>query len=263
MSAVFGIGLSCDEVEDALSAYALGVLDADEIEAIDEHLDGCERCRRTLANELDTVASLATMTMPVVPSPDVRRQLLRQAEGPTTSTPAEPISFDAARARRSRRLLVGLSAAAACLLFAMGLIGVELRDTRNQRDASRNVAQLLSTYISSGGQVVTLQAQAPEIYKYYEGQGSLLLAPGMAPVVVVAECPESGDHLTYWVWFARGGERTAAGKLTVGTNGSGWLAVTSDLPIEQFDTIGITIELEDEGRADVLVAPLDTGLSEG
>jgi len=84
----------------------------------------------------------------------------------------------------------------------------------------------------------------------------LLTAPGKDPVVVVAGCPESGDKLTYWVWFEQDGERTRAGKLTVGDNGSGWLTLYPEQPLTEFDSIGITVQLEDDQREDVLVAPL-------
>ena len=84
----------------------------------------------------------------------------------------------------------------------------------------------------------------------------MLTAPGKDPVVVVAGCPESGDKLTYWVWFEQDGERTRAGKLTVGDNGSGWLTLYPEQPLTEFDSIGITVQMENDQREDVLVAPL-------
>ncbi|MCC6792618.1 MAG: anti-sigma factor [Thermomicrobiales bacterium] len=264
MSAVAGIGLTCDEVEDALGAYALNALDADEVSAIDEHLASCERCRRSLQSQLETVGVLAALVIPVAPSSDVRRRLMAAASSEATISAQEPISFIDARTRRLRRLLAAVSVAAALLLVGIGMVGMELREARDDRNESQNVAQLLSTYISSGGQVVTLQTQPAKIYEYtYEGKGSLLLAPGKEPVVVVAECPKSGDHLTYWVWFSREGERTGAGKLTVGDDGSGWLSVDPQLALDQFDTIGITVVVGEDDREDVLVAPLSANLDEG
>jgi len=86
----------------------------------------------------------------------------------------------------------------------------------------------------------------------------------MEPMVVVAGCPKSGDWLTYWVWFARDGQRTRAGKLNVGEDGSGWLALNPEQPLSEFDTIGITVELDNDSREDVLVAPLgDEAVIEG
>lgn len=263
MSAGIGFGLTCDEMEDSLSAHALGALDLDEVDAVDAHLAHCESCRQQLARELETVGALAAAVEPMEPSPDVRSRLLESASLMPVLSYSAPVSIEAVRSRRMRVLLASTSVAAAMLLIGVGILGMLLQRALDDRDESRNVAQLLSTYISSGGQVVTLQAQAVSIYDNYQGQGSLLIAPGMEPAVVVAECPESGDHLTYWVWFSRNGERTRAGKLTVGDDGSGWLRVDPELSLDQFDTIGITVVTEDEAREDVLVAPLNNPASEG
>jgi hypothetical protein len=267
MTAATGLGLSCEEVEASLGAYALGVLDADEVVAVEEHVATCPSCRQRLMTELQTVEALALAVAPVEPSPSVRDRLLKAAATTPTLALREPISIDDEReARRSKRLsrwaLPAVSVAAVLLLIGVGVLGVLLQRATDERDESRSVAQLLSTYISSGGQVVTLNAQPVSIYENYQGQGSLLTAPGKEPVVVVAECPESGDKLTYRVWFSREGERTPAGKLTVGDDGSGWLTVNPDLMLNQFDTIGITVVLENGGREDVLVAPLSQGASE-
>lgn len=267
MSAGIGLGLNCEEVEASLGAYALGALDPDEIVAVEEHVAFCPACRQQLVSDLHTVEALALAVEPVEPSPGVRDRLLSAAATPVLNF-AEPISIDEAREakRRSgiaRWILPAVSVAAVLLLVGIGVLGVLLQRAIDERNESQSVAQLLSTYVSSGGQVVTLQAQPVSIYENYQGQGSLLTAPGKEPVVVVAECPKSGDKLTYWVWFSREGERTAAGKLTVGDDGSGWLTVKSDLPLTEFDTIGITVVLENEGREDVLVAPLSQGISEG
>jgi hypothetical protein len=250
-----------------LGAYALRVVDRDEADAIDEHLAGCAGCRDALAREMDTVGALALAVEPVAPSQAARDRLMAAIAEPTTNE--EPVSLDEERTARSvdrnRRPLWPLAAAAAMLLFfTAAALGVRLDRAIDDRDEARSTTELLSTYVSAGGQVVTMTAQDSSIYKYYKGQGSLLTAPGMEPMVVVAGCPESGDWLTYWVWFARDGERTRAGKLIVGDDGSGWLTLSPDQPLSDFDTIGVTVVTSDDTREDVLVAPLgDQGVAEG
>jgi hypothetical protein len=261
MSANIVPSLSCDEVRDSLDAYALGAVDPDELDAIEEHLALCPECRNVLARALQTVEALALAVHPVEPSQGARERLLATASETPAPVSVEPIPIDIARSRRAtgrlgRLLLPAMSVAAALLLVGVGVLGVLLNRALEERDDARSTAQMLSTYVSAGGQVVTMQAQPASIYKSYKGQGSLLMAPGMEPVVVVAGCPESGDFLTYWVWFARGNERTPAGKLTVGDDGSGWMTLDPDLPLAEFDTIGITVVLADDAREDVLVAPL-------
>jgi hypothetical protein len=260
MSAKSVTSISCDDVLASLGAYALGIVDPDEAADIEEHLTTCASCRAALAREQETVGALALAVEPAPPSAEARNRLLAAvAEIPATEL-AEPTALDTVRAGRAsswRQKLLPLAAAAAVLLLiAVGALGVRLNRAIDQRDNARSTSQLISTYVSSGGRVVTMTAQDSSISKYYKGQGSLLIAPGMEPMVVVAGCPESGDWLTYWVWFAREGQRTRAGKLIVGEDGSGWLALSPDQPLSEFDTIGITVELDNDAREDVLVAPL-------
>jgi hypothetical protein len=260
MSANIVPSLSCDDVRDSLDAYALGALDSDEREAIEVHLASCPECRNLLTRALHTVEALALAVPSVEPSQGARERLLASVNDTPAPVLVEPIPIDTARSKRTRRfgqlILPAVSVAAALLLVGVGVLGVLLNRALDERDDARSTAQMLSTYVSAGGQVVTMQAQPASIYKSYQGQGSLLMAPGMEPVVVVAGCPESGDFLTYWVWFAKGTERTPAGKLTVGDDGSGWMTLDPDLPLSEFDTIGITVVLADDAREDVLVAPL-------
>jgi hypothetical protein len=261
MSAEIVPSLTCDDVLASLGAHALGVLDGDEADAIDEHLAHCRTCREEYAIELRTVEALALAVPQVQPSADARARLLAAAAASPVSSSPEPISIDTARPGKRTRVLTRwvlplVSAAAVLLLIGVGTLGVLLNRTVDQRDDARSAAQILSTYVSSGGQVVTFEAQDASIYQKYKGQGSLLTAPGKEPVVVVAGCPKSGDYLTYWVWFSRDGKRTPAGKLTVGGDGSGWLTLNPNQPLSSFDTIGITVQLHDNSREDVMIAPL-------
>jgi hypothetical protein len=261
MSAENVPSLTCDDVLASLGAHALGVLDSDEADAIDEHLANCRACREEYAIELRTVEALALAVPPAQPSAEARARLLAAAAASPAPAVPEPTSIDTARTRKrtsvsTRWVLPLVSAAAVLLLIGVSSLGVLLNRTIDQRNEARSAAQVLSSYVSSGGQVVTFEAQDASIYQKYKGQGSLLTAPGKEPVVVVAGCPKSGDFLTYWVWFSRDGKRTPAGKLTVGGDGSGWLTLNTNQPLSSFDTIGITVQLHDDSREDVLIAPL-------
>jgi len=269
MSSTYSSELNCSEVVDSLGAYALDALDSDEREVIDAHLAVCPACSVALAEFTRTADALAFAVVPIQPSPELRARVMTSAglSGVRESEP-EPVSIAAAREAKAKRrapawLLPVVSAAAAVLLVAVGVLGVALAKMVDQRDDAATTAQMLSTYVSAGGNVVTLQAQPVSLYSSYDGKGSLLTAPGKDPVVVVAGCPKSGDYLTYWVWFSKDGKRVAAGKLTVGGDGSGWIALDDNLSLADFDTIGITIKVQDDKSEDVLVAPLsDSSVSQ-
>jgi hypothetical protein len=254
--------LRCSEVLDALGAYALGALDLDELDAVDHHLSDCPSCPVSLAEHARTVDALTFEVQPAEPSAATKERLFASA-GLTPSVLLalpEPDSIVDARNTRRRKIpawvLPVVSVAATLLLVGVGVLAVLLARTLDQRDDATTTAELLSTYVSAGGHVVTLQAQPVSLYASYDGKGSLLTAPGKDPMVVVAGCPKSGDYLTYWVWFAKNGKRVPAGKLTVGGDGSGWITVDGNLNMADYDTIGITIQIQNDQREDVLVAPL-------
>lgn len=70
--------LTCSESEELLALAALGVLTRAEGLPLDEHLAGCQHCRRAATAYLQTVASLpATLETPE-PPPSLRRNLMRQ-----------------------------------------------------------------------------------------------------------------------------------------------------------------------------------------
>lgn len=251
--------LNCSEAREVLGAYALGALDGVELDAVEQHLAVCADCSVALAEHQQTVGALALATTPVEPSRETRERLLASARVDAAPAPVLPAPTPLTGVRRRQApswALPLLSTAAVLLIVGVGVLGVLLTRAIDERDRAISTAELLSTYVSAGGHVVTLKTQPVSLYQPYNGKGSLLTAPGRDPVVVVVGCPKSGDYLTYWVWFGKGQQRVAAGKLTVGEDGSGWIALKSGASLAEFDTIGVTIELDNRQREDVLVAPL-------
>lgn len=252
--------LSCEESLDALGAFALGALDEDETGPLEAHLSRCAACRAAFSGYEAVVEGLAASIPLVTPAPEARDRLLEAARVVGPGRP--PIAALPAAARPAPRiaarwLFPAMSVAATFLLIAAGILAVLLLRTIEQRDDARQATTMLSTYASAGGQVVALASQPVPEYEEYRWQGSLLTAPGRAPLIIVSGCPKSSDYMTYRVWFASAGERTGAGTLTVGDDGSGWLYLPADFNLQAFDTIGITVLLEDKARQDVLVGPLD------
>jgi len=249
--------LNCEEVRDSLSLYALCALDADEVAGVEAHLVTCPDCRIALLREQEVVGSFATLTPSVAPDPAVRVRLLANA------TASAPVSVqllpEPPRQLHTFQKWITpiLSAAATLLLIGVGVLGVLLMRSVDQRDEAVSASRVLSNYVSTGGEVVNLAAQPLPEYESYSWSGSMLTAPGKDPVIVVTGCPKSGEYLTYFVWFSVDGKRSPAGKLTVGNDGSGWMTLTAELPVTEFDTIGITVVDENQERQDVLVAPLE------
>ena len=86
-----------DAYNELTAAYALDALDADEVEAYEEHLAGCEICQDELAAMSATVVQLAFAAPPVDPPPQLRERILDAARA------ERPERRAAAAARRGWR----------------------------------------------------------------------------------------------------------------------------------------------------------------
>jgi len=91
--------------EDDLSAYLLGALPVDEAQALERHMDGCERCRereRWLRSAVDLLPSSVEQ---VQPPPELRERLMAtvRAEAEAERAAAEGAATDAGARTSSRR----------------------------------------------------------------------------------------------------------------------------------------------------------------
>ncbi|MEA2524747.1 MAG: hypothetical protein QOF73_1974 [Thermomicrobiales bacterium] len=258
MTAQSPTAMTCDDVSDALGAYALGVLDLEESQAVERHLETCPRCAGELVR-FERVADSLAVAPPLAPPPlGLRSRLLEE----TRATPklAAVASEDVLR-RTDRsgvtipRWVVWPAAAAAVLLIAgIAALAILLAQAREDRDAAVTGRSRMAAYLSAGGQVTKL-SEATSDGKYY-GHGSLVTARDLPPIIVVGGCSPTEKDRRYRVWVARGDDRTRVGELNVDDDGEGWLELSVNEPLETFDLVGITMITADDQRQDVLVGPI-------
>jgi hypothetical protein len=252
--------IRCDDVMESLPAFALGALDGDESILVGEHLAACPACRAELA-KYDAVVDQLNVTTPVIPPASLRDRVLASAGSasavipmptPTGEAPSElhsgPLRFS-----RRRVVTIGLATAASLLIAAVAVLAALLSDARESRDEAAATEQQLASYLSSGGQVTAMASLSAANYGYSFGQGSLVTAPGKAPLIVVGGCPKSDDDREYRVWLERDGDRIRVGILNVGEEGSGWLTFEPPEPLSSYDAIGVTMVTDDDVRNDLFV----------
>jgi anti-sigma-K factor RskA len=246
---------TCDDVNDALAAYALGALDSDEREMAERHLATCVRCRDDLAPLAHVADSLARVPAPVAPPPGLRSRLLTETQAPVQPSPAAPPAIEPVESARSvlvlpRWVIFPVAAAAVLLIAGVAVLAVLLAQTRDDRNDAESAEYQLAAYLSAGGRATKL-AEATTDGNYY-GHGALVTAPDMPPIVVVGGCSPTEKDREYRVWVARGDDRTRVGVLQVDEDGEGWIKYELSEPLESYDVIGITMVTGDE-RQDVLV----------
>lgn len=253
----------CRQVEEDLAAYALGALEMQESAAVAAHLEGCTACTRILRDYEETVTALARHAPALSPPGWVRERVIDSA---THNLPGAPPrhSDEGGISRRggiemsfwkSRRFLA-LAVAATVLLASAAVLAVLLNRTAQDRDAAVETSQILAAYIGAGGIALPLTRQEVASSASYAGEGSLYLAEGMAPLLVLSNCPPSDDYYNYRVWMADAGDRTGVGEIIVDENGVGTLVLSDSSLLGMYDQIGVSLVWDDAERVDLLIGSL-------
>jgi predicted anti-sigma-YlaC factor YlaD len=68
--------MECKEIRDLLDAHALGAAEADEANAVDEHVGDCVRCWSSLNEAQRAAASIALSTV-LQRAPDMKLERIR------------------------------------------------------------------------------------------------------------------------------------------------------------------------------------------
>jgi anti-sigma factor RsiW len=232
---------------DALAAYALGVLDADERAAVEAHLAGCASCRAELARQEEVAGLLGLAAEPVPPSRGLRDALLSEIrEKPIQAAP------------RTLRPRIVFLAAAAIALVSIVVLAALLARTIDQRDDARLGEQEIAEYISNGGTLSALIPAPDAPADVRAGHGTLAVAPSQdQAMLVVHGLNPSVDGRGYMAWAERDGDRVRLGELKVDADGVGWLVLTAPEPMSAYDTVGITRFSPDAPDGEpFLVAPI-------
>lgn len=246
-----------DVLRDAVAAYALDAVDADERAAVERALAGDAELRGDADGFAETAALLAGATEAVEPPPGLKSRLMAQLDGlpqqsPDASAPAVPAATPAApapaapqapltprepgRAERAaerrwfqRPGAIIAAAAASVVLIAGAIIGIGWAGP-NGWGAQREMAAIAeapdvesSTHEIEGGGAVTLYWSAEQ------GRSG----------VVVEGLPDVGDTSTYELWYIDDAGAQSAGTFDV-ADGETWRVLDGDFAPGV--AVGVTIE---------------------
>ncbi len=206
--------MNCEQVDELSGAYALGILDAEERAAVEEHLRGC-----ALHPELASLRAAALLVGRSVeerePPPGMRARVLAAAANarPTTATPVQ--RFPQAR---PRWVLAAAAAAVLVVIFgglmASGVVG--------------RPSEALVRRVPAG-------TAAGSTLHYDLGVTSATLeVTGLPPL-------PSGQ--TYQVWTIHPGAAPhGAGLFSSKPDGSARLRIGAAAPLQAGDVIAVTVE---------------------
>ena len=228
------------DYKEMLPAHALSALDADEAQALSQHLAECDECRQELANWENTAAALAVDARPMEPSPEVRQRIMNAIRGEKGNEKnGRVVPF--APARRNVWTSFGsLGAIAAVVLFIALIVGIVVLWQQNRTLRQEN--QLVKLLTEPGSRLAelkgTTQALGANAKLAYDKNGrALLLAKGLPPAPAGKE---------YQLWFIVGKNAPVPGK-TFAPDNAGQGMLNDHVPQQALDSAVFAITLEPAG----------------
>lgn len=209
--------MNCDQVNEALGAYALDALPPDERREVAAHLRECHLHEDALA--LRAAASLLAYT-PEEREPPARLRsrilaAVAETDTPHTAAPPAPIPLASRRRRPPAALL-----AAVLALFALGAVITGFL-VLNSGGGSEELVRNVATGPAAG---TTLRYDTGNDRATLEVSGLSALPAGR----------------TYQVWMLRGDSVAGVGLFTVDASGRGRAVFTADM--REGDTVAVTEE---------------------
>jgi anti-sigma-K factor RskA len=198
--------MDTESIHDLSAAYALDALDPAEREAYEDHLAGCERCRREVAGFSSAAEALAYAAGPASPPPLFRDRIVAAARAERPNV--VPV--------RSRRLspVAAVAAVAACTAVALGVWNVSLHDRLGN-------AQALQSVPVTGA------------------SGSLVVSPSGSAALVLYRLDAAPAGKTYEAWVIRGKRPPAPAGLFAG-GGSAFVPIEGK--VRKGSVVAVTVE---------------------
>ena len=232
-----------EHVDELLALFALGGLEADELQTVVDHLAVCAVCQTEAQRQTALVAALAAGVPPRAPNPRLRAQVLSKIMAALVTAHPRPAAPAAAPApARAPRQPLGLSRwlAGAFAVVAAGLIGWNVFLTSQ--------VMSLQHHVQYNQNALALIAGADTAHMPLVGQGNFATAGGNAyidqktqdVVLVVQQLKPLAADQTYQAWIISSQGPVSAGLFRVSENGWGmtWL----NMPYVQGGVIGVSLE---------------------
>ncbi len=214
------------EIHDLSAAYALDALDADELEAFEEHLARCPECRENVASLQAASAELAYDADAPEPPPALRERILAEAGREQPNVVALP------RRRWALPIAATAAVAAGCAALALAFWAADLSqqvdDLQAQQHRSEEVAIVLA---NPNAERIPL-----------EGADGVLVVDGETQEghLVLFGLEEAPDARTYEAWVIEGDEAVPAGLFAGGDERT--TVVPLNAPVPEGAIVAVTVE---------------------
>lgn len=228
----------CSPYRENLAAYALGALDADEIPALESHLDGCQDCQAELADYQALATGLLSSVPPQAPPSGLRRKLAAQLPSQRGRTPNLFANLFA-------QFSLGQTAIVVIVVILLGIniySSFQIRELQRQQTAlaerlsNDQTALSMLAYPSTQSRVVNPDVQnlAGSMLVDKEKRIAVLVLWNLPPL-------EAGQAYQAWLIDAEG-NRVSGGLFAPDGQRYTTITVRAPAPIGEFKGLGVTVE---------------------
>lgn len=228
----------CHPYQENLPAYSLGALDADELAALEAHLQTCEDCTAELAEYRTISDGLLHALPPQTPPARLRRSLLTQLPSASNRTVSLPPLF--------QRLSLGqlVNAALMLILVISNVFAVvQIRELRNAQTA---LTERLSAEQAAIGMLAYPNTQIHMIVPDVQNLTGSVLVDKDRPIAVLFlwNLPALDATQTYQIWLIDPSGQPIGAGLFIPASGQAYTTalIQSSAPLGEFIAIGVTIE---------------------
>ena len=221
-------------VSDALAAYALGCLDADEMIQVLTHLAECPQCREELETFQTVTDRLALAVPDVQPSPNLKDRIFEQIQStiPEREESLASVSWWQQFMASFRPFIPAWNIASVVAILVLTFFSVIFW----QRSS-----HLEQRYLTQDFQHVVLKCT----HVVPEAGGQVLVSKdGEIGMLAVSNLPVLDSGNIYQVWLLRDGQRSSGGMFTVNQRGYGMLTINATESLLNCE-ISITVEPRD------------------
>lgn len=223
------------EAYELLESYSLGILEPEETQGLEIHLDsGCVLCEEHLRDLGRLSVQMADSLPKHEPSDSVKEKLMARVRDRGAAKMKSP------QFRNKAGWIVASAALAAALFLTIKV--TNLQNDVNQLSQTlaetEDVTELLS---SPGMQFVDLKGVEPNAQAF--GKVVVNQEKGNA-VVYMYRLPQTPEGMEYQLWVMRDGKPSSAGVFTVSEEGRGVITLFDMIDPETFPTFLVTIEPE-------------------
>jgi anti-sigma-K factor RskA len=245
--------MTCAEFADRLEDYLNGSLSEAEGLAMERHAESCPACRERL-QELEEGASLVWLTVAQVEPPAGLRERVMTAVRAMPRPTRLAVAPAAARpARRPwwrvplSQIAAVLSVVALALALALGgwVVALNGELSRQAAENGRLRDQLSrqrdAMYVLMSPTLVERPLAGSEGAPAARGR-AYLDPPRQQGMVVASDLPQPEPGRAYQVWLRGKDGVVSAGLLRMDDRGTGYALLEPDSPLDQYETIGISLE---------------------